>query len=142
MKHDFLKWVCFGKEITGQLLPGLLKWCGYDSGCSEPKVLSVLQLKDHSIVCCVCSDHSVAILHLQKRVCLLHARKHLFPVKKVKFDLVENLLIVGCEDDSVYIWEIETGNNTEGFFCSLSWSLVSDMWCYTNVIYRRPKQKN
>ncbi|XP_061855413.1 WD repeat-containing protein 72 isoform X2 [Colius striatus] len=67
------------------------------------------RLKDHSIVCCVCSDHSVAILHLQKRVCLLHARKHLFPVKKIKFDPVENLLIVGCEDDSVYIWEIETG---------------------------------
>ncbi|XP_009992730.1 PREDICTED: WD repeat-containing protein 72 [Chaetura pelagica] len=67
------------------------------------------RLKDHSIVCCVCSDHSVAILHLQKRVCLLHARKHLFPVKKIKFNPVENLLIVGCEDDSVYIWEIETG---------------------------------
>uniref|UniRef100_A0A663LWG6 WD repeat domain 72 n=1 Tax=Athene cunicularia TaxID=194338 RepID=A0A663LWG6_ATHCN len=67
------------------------------------------RLKDHSIVCCVCSDHSVAILHLQKRVCLLHARKHLFPVKKIKFDPIENLLIVGCEDDSVYIWEIETG---------------------------------
>ncbi|KAJ7407986.1 WD repeat-containing protein 72 [Pitangus sulphuratus] len=67
------------------------------------------RVKDQSIVCCVCSDHSVAILHLQKRVCLLHARKHLFPVKKIKFDPVENLLIVGCEDDSVYIWEIETG---------------------------------
>ncbi|KAM9375249.1 WD repeat-containing protein 72 [Phaethornis superciliosus] len=67
------------------------------------------QLKDDSIVCCVCSDHSVAILHLQKRVCLLHARKHLFPVKKIKFNPLENLLIVGCEDDSVYIWEIETG---------------------------------
>ncbi|KAM6351775.1 WD repeat-containing protein 72 [Alca torda] len=67
------------------------------------------KLKDHSIVCCVCSDHSVAILHLQKRACLLHARKHLFPVKKIKFDPIENLLIVGCEDDSVYVWEIETG---------------------------------
>ncbi|XP_013812753.1 WD repeat-containing protein 72 [Apteryx mantelli] len=67
------------------------------------------RLKDHSIVCCVCRDHSVAILHLQERVCLLHARKHLFPVKMIKFDPVENLLIVGCEDDSVYIWEIETG---------------------------------
>uniref|UniRef100_A0A8C4V711 WD repeat domain 72 n=1 Tax=Falco tinnunculus TaxID=100819 RepID=A0A8C4V711_FALTI len=67
------------------------------------------RLKDNNIVCCVCSDHSVAILHLQKRVCLLHARKHLFPVKKIKFDPLENLLIVGCEDDSVYIWEIETG---------------------------------
>uniref|UniRef100_A0A8B9DY67 WD repeat domain 72 n=1 Tax=Anser cygnoides TaxID=8845 RepID=A0A8B9DY67_ANSCY len=60
-------------------------------------------------LCCVCNDHSVAILHLQKRECLLHARKHLFPVKKIKFDPVENLLIVGCEDDSVYVWEIETG---------------------------------
>uniref|UniRef100_A0A8B9E0J7 WD repeat domain 72 n=1 Tax=Anser cygnoides TaxID=8845 RepID=A0A8B9E0J7_ANSCY len=67
------------------------------------------KFKDHSIVCCVCNDHSVAILHLQKRECLLHARKHLFPVKKIKFDPVENLLIVGCEDDSVYVWEIETG---------------------------------
>ncbi|XP_059338167.1 WD repeat-containing protein 72 [Ammospiza nelsoni] len=67
------------------------------------------RLKDQSIVCCLCSDHSVAILHLQKRQCLLHARKHLFPVKKIKFDPLENVLIVGCEDNSVYIWEIETG---------------------------------
>ncbi|XP_052527547.1 WD repeat-containing protein 72 isoform X2 [Tympanuchus pallidicinctus] len=67
------------------------------------------KLQYHSVVCCVCSDHSVAVLHLQKKVCLLHARKHLFPVKKIKFDPIENLLIVGCEDDSVYVWEIETG---------------------------------
>ncbi|KAM8804407.1 WD repeat-containing protein 72 [Eudromia elegans] len=67
------------------------------------------KLKDQSIVCCVCRDHSVAVLHLQEGVCLLHARKHLFPVKMIKLDPVENLLIVGCEDDSVYIWEIETG---------------------------------
>lgn len=66
-------------------------------------------LQYHSVVCCVCSDHSVAVLHLQKKVCLLHARKHLFPVKKIKFDPMEGLLIVGCEDDSVYVWEIETG---------------------------------
>uniref|UniRef100_A0A8C7A181 WD repeat domain 72 n=1 Tax=Nothoprocta perdicaria TaxID=30464 RepID=A0A8C7A181_NOTPE len=64
---------------------------------------------NQSIVCCVCRDHSVAVLHLQDGVCLLHARKHLFPVKMIKLDPVENLLIVGCEDDSVYIWEIETG---------------------------------
>uniref|UniRef100_A0A8C3NGQ8 WDR72-like alpha-solenoid domain-containing protein n=2 Tax=Thraupidae TaxID=400783 RepID=A0A8C3NGQ8_GEOPR len=77
-------------------------------------VTELLQSPEHyrvnqSIVYCVCSDHSVAILHLQKRQCLLHARKHLFPVKKIKFDPLENVLIVGCEDNSVYIWEIETG---------------------------------
>ncbi|XP_014436077.2 WD repeat-containing protein 72 [Pelodiscus sinensis] len=67
------------------------------------------RLNGHRIVCCVCSDHSVALLHLHERVCLLHARKHLFPVKMIKWHLAENLLIVGCEDDSVYVWEIETG---------------------------------
>ncbi|XP_030045094.1 WD repeat-containing protein 72 isoform X2 [Microcaecilia unicolor] len=65
--------------------------------------------KVHLSVCCVCSDHSVALLHLQQRLCLLHARKHLFPVKMIKWHPVEDVLIVGCEDDSVYVWEIETG---------------------------------
>uniref|UniRef100_A0A8D0GGW4 WD repeat domain 72 n=1 Tax=Sphenodon punctatus TaxID=8508 RepID=A0A8D0GGW4_SPHPU len=68
-----------------------------------------LSPENNRIVCCVCSDHSVALLHLQERVCLLHARKHLFPVKVIKWHPVEKLLIVGCEDDTVYIWEIETG---------------------------------
>lgn len=83
-------------------------------------------------MCCVCSDHSVAILHLQKRVCLLHARKHLFPVKKIKFDPAENLLIVGCEDDSVYIWEIETGNKT-GIF--LGYTFPVSFVCHV-VLYK------
>lgn len=105
---------------------------------------SVLQLKDESIVCCVCSDHSVAILHLQKGQCLLHARKHLFPVKKIKFDPLENVLVVGCEDNSVYIWDIETGNNTKGSFY-LFWSFAhfpegfSVTKCDRSVIYWRQK---
>lgn len=31
-----------------------------------------------------------------------------FPVRMIKWHPVENFLIVGCADDSVYIWEIET----------------------------------
>lgn len=101
---------------------------------------SVLQLKDQSIVCCLCSDHSVAILHLQKRQCLLHARKHLFPVKKIKFDPLENVLIVGCEDNSVYIWEIETGNNTKGHpICFDVLVTFLKVFLSHGVIYRRPK---
>uniref|UniRef100_A0A8D2M5J6 WDR72-like alpha-solenoid domain-containing protein n=1 Tax=Zonotrichia albicollis TaxID=44394 RepID=A0A8D2M5J6_ZONAL len=89
---------------------GILQQFNLQSGA----VTELLRSPEHyrvnqSIVCCLCSDHSVAILHLQKRQCLLHARKHLFPVKKIKFDPLENVLIVGCEDNSVYIWEIETG---------------------------------
>ncbi|XP_024610114.1 WD repeat-containing protein 72 isoform X4 [Neophocaena asiaeorientalis asiaeorientalis] len=67
------------------------------------------KLRSHQVICCVCSDHSVALLHLEGRRCLLSARKHLFPVKMIKWHPVENFLIVGCADDSVYIWEIETG---------------------------------
>ncbi|KAL1782471.1 WD repeat-containing protein 72 isoform X1 [Sigmodon hispidus] len=68
-----------------------------------------LKLSDGQLLCCVCGDHSVALLHLEGRQCLLRARKHLFPVRTVRWHPVENFLIVGCADDSVYIWEIETG---------------------------------
>ncbi|XP_006831922.1 PREDICTED: WD repeat-containing protein 72-like [Chrysochloris asiatica] len=67
------------------------------------------RLRGDQIICCVCSDHSVALLHLEGRSCLLQARKHLFPVRRIKWHPVENFLIVGCADDSVYIWEVETG---------------------------------
>lgn len=77
-----------------------------------------LQFKSHRIVCCMCSDHSVALLHIQERACILHARRHLFPVKTLRWHPVENLLIVGCENDSIYIWDIETGNLKPLVFCS------------------------
>ncbi|XP_060240743.1 WD repeat-containing protein 72 isoform X1 [Meriones unguiculatus] len=68
-----------------------------------------LKLSNGQILCCVCGDHSVALLHLEGRRCLLRARKHLFPVRTIRWHPVENFLIVGCADDSAYIWEIETG---------------------------------
>ncbi|XP_019661904.2 WD repeat-containing protein 72 [Ailuropoda melanoleuca] len=67
------------------------------------------RLRSDQVICCVCSDHSVALLHLEGKRYLLHARKHLFPVRMIKWHPVENFLIVGCADDSAYIWEIETG---------------------------------
>ncbi|XP_058012370.1 WD repeat-containing protein 72 isoform X2 [Ahaetulla prasina] len=66
--------------------------------------------KGHSLVCCMCSDHSVILLHVQERACLMRARKHLFPVTALRWHPVENLLVVGCENDSVYVWDIETGS--------------------------------
>uniref|UniRef100_A0A670YFJ6 WD repeat domain 72 n=1 Tax=Pseudonaja textilis TaxID=8673 RepID=A0A670YFJ6_PSETE len=66
--------------------------------------------KGHHLVCCVCSDHSVVLLHVQERACLMRARKHLFPVTALRWHPMENLLVVGCENDSVYVWDIETGS--------------------------------
>eukprot|EP00079_Xenopus_tropicalis_P034142 XP_017947913.1 PREDICTED: WD repeat-containing protein 72 isoform X1 [Xenopus tropicalis] len=67
------------------------------------------KVKLFQTVYCICSDNSVALLNLQERMCLFHARKHLFPVKMLKWHPIEDVLIVGCEDGSVYVWEIETG---------------------------------
>ncbi|XP_060138674.1 WD repeat-containing protein 72 isoform X3 [Zootoca vivipara] len=69
------------------------------------------RFRGHRIVCCLCSnDHAVVLLHIQERACLMQARKHLSPVKRLQWHAVENLLVVGCEDDSVYVWDIETGS--------------------------------
>ncbi|XP_059808731.1 WD repeat-containing protein 72-like isoform X5 [Hypanus sabinus] len=60
-------------------------------------------------ICCVANDNSVALLSLQCRACLMHARKHLSPVSLIKWRPAEDLLIVGCKDGAVYVWDIETG---------------------------------
>ncbi|XP_040198647.1 WD repeat-containing protein 72 isoform X1 [Rana temporaria] len=67
------------------------------------------KVKLFQTIYCICSDNSVALLNLQDRICFFHARKHLFPVKTMKWHPVEEALVVGCEDGSVYVWEIETG---------------------------------
>ncbi|XP_055517056.1 WD repeat-containing protein 72-like isoform X2 [Leucoraja erinacea] len=63
----------------------------------------------HQAICCVANDNSVALLSLQCRTCLMHARKHLSPVQIIKWRPAEDLLIVECIDGAVYVWDIETG---------------------------------
>ncbi|XP_048418473.1 WD repeat-containing protein 72-like isoform X2 [Stegostoma tigrinum] len=63
----------------------------------------------HQCICCLANDNSVALLSLQYRTCLMHARKHLSPVKIIKWRPAEDLLIVGCDDGAAYIWDVETG---------------------------------
>ncbi|XP_027696635.1 WD repeat-containing protein 72 isoform X1 [Vombatus ursinus] len=93
--------------LTEDVLHKFLLWAGpVTSLLMSPEIFT---LKDHHVVCCVCSDHSVILLHLEEKTCVLKAQKHLSPVTTIKWHPVENFLIVGCADDSVYIWEIETG---------------------------------
>ncbi|XP_041030846.1 WD repeat-containing protein 72-like [Carcharodon carcharias] len=66
-------------------------------------------VKVQQSVCCLANDNSVALLSLQYRTCLMHARKHLSPVKVIKWRPAEDLLVVGCDDGAVYVWDIETG---------------------------------
>lgn len=53
IKHNFLKLVCSGKEITEILLLELLKWCGYDCGYSVETGVFCFAVKrwEHSVLC-------------------------------------------------------------------------------------------
>lgn len=63
------------------------------------------------ILQCICStaaDHAVALLHLRDRKCILLASRHLFPVTAIKWRPLDDFMVVGCSDGSVYVWQMET----------------------------------
>uniref|UniRef100_A0A1S4M2W4 Uncharacterized protein n=2 Tax=Ixodes scapularis TaxID=6945 RepID=A0A1S4M2W4_IXOSC len=53
-------------------------------------------------VCSVASDHSVALVGLKERKCVMLASRHLFPVAVVKWRPFDDFMVVGCSDGSVY----------------------------------------
>ena len=80
-------------EITQLLIP--------PKDCS-PRVLSC--------ICSVASDHSVALLSLKERKCIMLASRHLFPINVIKWRPLDDFMVVGCCDGSVYVWQMETGH--------------------------------
>ena len=40
----------------------------------------------------------------------LIAGRHLFPVGAVKWRPVDDFLVIGCTDGTVYVWQMETGH--------------------------------
>lgn len=61
-------------------------------------------------ICSVASDHSVTLLGLTERKCVVLASRHLFPVVTIKWRPLDDFMIVGCSDGSVYVWQMETGH--------------------------------
>ena len=68
---------------------------------SQPRILSS--------VCSVASDHSVALLSLKERKCVMLAGRHLFPVKAIRWRPLDDFMVVSCTDGTVYVWQMETG---------------------------------
>ncbi|XP_015792137.1 WD repeat-containing protein 7-like isoform X2 [Tetranychus urticae] len=62
-----------------------------------------------SCICSVASDHSVALLSLKENKCIMLASRHMFPVSIIKWRPLDDYMVVGCVDGSVYVWQIETG---------------------------------
>ncbi|XP_012995745.1 WD repeat-containing protein 7 isoform X3 [Esox lucius] len=89
MKHVFC---VHGGEITQLLVP--------PDNCST---------RVQHCVCSVASDHSVGLLSLRERKCIMLASRHLFPIQVIKWRPCDDYLVVGCSDGSVYVWQMDTG---------------------------------
>ncbi|GAA6069505.1 WD repeat-containing protein 7 isoform X1 [Tachysurus ichikawai] len=88
MKHIFC---VHGGEITQLLVP--------PENCST---------RVQHCVCSVASDHSVGLLSLRERKCIMLASRHLFPIQVIKWRPCDDYLVVGCSDGSVYVWQMDT----------------------------------
>ncbi|XP_077593721.1 WD repeat-containing protein 7 isoform X2 [Stigmatopora nigra] len=89
MKHIFC---VHGGEITQLIVP--------PENCST---------RVQHCVCSVASDHSVGLLSLRERKCIMLASRHLFPIHVIKWRPADDYLVVGCSDGSVYVWQMDTG---------------------------------
>ncbi|XP_021343235.1 WD repeat-containing protein 7-like isoform X1 [Mizuhopecten yessoensis] len=63
-----------------------------------------------SSICSVASDHSVTLLSLKERKCIMLAGRHLFPVQTIKWRPLDDFMVVSCSDGTVYVWQMETGH--------------------------------
>uniref|UniRef100_A0A452TD77 WD repeat domain 7 n=1 Tax=Ursus maritimus TaxID=29073 RepID=A0A452TD77_URSMA len=82
MKHIFC---VHGGEITQLLVP--------PENCSA---------RVQHCICSVASDHSVGLLSLREKKCIMLASRHLFPIQVIKWRPSDDYLVVGCSDGSVY----------------------------------------
>uniref|UniRef100_A0A8C3AP96 WD repeat domain 7 n=1 Tax=Cyclopterus lumpus TaxID=8103 RepID=A0A8C3AP96_CYCLU len=105
MKHIFC---VHGGEITQLIVP--------PENCST---------RVQHCVCSVASDHSVGLLSLRERKCIMLASRHLFPIQVIKWRPADDYLVVGCSDGSVYVWQMDTGESRTPFIFFLSLPLPS-----------------
>lgn len=85
---------------------------------SLARSLSLLQTRVQHCVCSVASDHSVGLLSLRERKCIMLASRHLFPIQVIKWRPADDYLVVGCSDGSVYVWQMDTGEERRCCCCS------------------------
>lgn len=69
---------------------------------TSPRVLSS--------ICSIASDHTVSLLNLKEKKCIMLASRHLFPISTIKWKPAEDSMVVGCVDGSAYVWRMGTGH--------------------------------
>jgi WD40 repeat protein len=59
--------------------------------------------------CSIAMDHSLAICSLESFSCLYLIGGHCFPIEKVRWRSADDLLVIGCADGTVNVWQMTTG---------------------------------
>ena len=125
-------------------------FCGGKSSLINLFLLLHFQARILYSVCSVASDHSVTLLSLKERKCIMLAGRHLFPVQTIRWRPLDDFMLVSCTDGTVYVWQMETGKKTFifcGKCCFLSkkkkilspcwWVSVNDKLCFIDCIFLR-----
>lgn len=79
--------------------------------------LITIQPRMQQCICSVGKDHSVSLISLKERKCILLASRHLFPVTCIKWRPLDDFMMVACSDGTLYVWQMETGNTLWTFSC-------------------------
>lgn len=75
-------------------------------------------------MCSIACDHSVALLSLKECKPVMVASNHLFPITLVKWRPLDDYLLVKCSDGGVFVWQIETGKETNILNSAFSFHLL------------------
>lgn len=67
-------------------------------------------LRVQQSICCVAADHSVSLLSIKERKCIMLASSHTATVTTIKWRPLDDFMLVVCFDGGVYVWQMETGH--------------------------------
>lgn len=98
-------------EITQILVPPPTSSVLSFKLCSTLSLIWMLdfQPRIQHCICSVAKDHSVCLISLKERKCVLLASRHLFPVACIKWRPMDDFMMVSCTDGTLYVWQMETG---------------------------------
>ena len=100
--------VCLWDIYTGTLLHRFCAHAGEIANLYIPPANCSPRIQQ--CICSVASDHSVTLLSLKERRCVMLASRHMFPIATIKWRPLDDFLMIGCVDGTTYIWQMETGH--------------------------------
>lgn len=64
----------------------------------------------NSLIVTIGSDHVVNVINIETGKHILQANSNNSPIQTIKWRIDEELMLIGCGDGIIYIWQLRTGN--------------------------------